>query len=305
MDKISYRPVNLMPVPASDNRIVAEDGDSFIQDEALGSTVKRKKSNPSMYYGHIDFPVKNRGDWKRYAERFDASSPERLPQNLDQTLKQLNDSGDLVMFHLYPYMFRLGFYAMGMERFMAAFYDMPDLIHEMFDFWRDFTLGALKPFLGRVRIDLAACTEDYAYKTGPHLSPRIYREFFIPYQNAVFNELKKHGVTFTGVWTAGNADIYIPILMENGVNCLLILEQQAGMDPIKLRQKYGKNLTLIGGIAKEALIAGPDALDYETNRLAPLMAEGGYIPAIDDMVPPEVPFKHFVHYVESIQNIKL
>ena len=85
----------------------------------------------------------------------------------------------------------------------------------------------------------------------------------------------------------------------------MILEQQAGMDPIKLRAKYGKDLLLIGGIAKEALIGGPKLMDAEIERLMPLIIQGGFIPAIDDMIPPEVPFEYYVHYVKSIQAINL
>ena len=327
MDKITHLPVSFLPIPGYDDGILAENEESFVQIDFMGATVKRLKSNPSMYYGYIDYPVKSRDDWKRYKERFNASSSGRLPEYLTATprnlfehspllvdsrsivdkadLIKLNQSGDLLMLHFFPFFFRLGFYSMGMERFMMAFYDMPDLIHEMFDFWIKFTIETIKPLMGHVRIDIAAFTEDFAYKTGPHLSPEIYKEFFIPYQNILVSELKKYDINVIGVWTAGNADAYLPILLENGVNCFLILEQQAGMDPIKLREKYGKELLLIGGIAKEALISGPIALDKEIDRLMPLIRQGGYIPAIDDMIPPEVPFSHYVHYVKRLKEIKI
>ena len=111
-----------------------------------------------MYYGHIDFPIKNGDDWKKYAQRFNPSSPGRLPDNLEEEITKLNESGDLIMLHFFPFLFRLGFYSMGMERFMTAFYEMPDLIHEMFDFWCRFTIESIKPVLDRLHIDLAACT---------------------------------------------------------------------------------------------------------------------------------------------------
>jgi len=166
-------------------------------------------------------------------------------------------------------------------------------------------IDTIKPVLPLVQIDISAFTEDLAYKNGPHLSPRIYEEFFLPYQNAVIDTLKNGGTKIISLWTAGNIDVVLPMMMKNGINCILILEQQAGMDPVRLRKTYGRDLVMIGGVAKEALIAGPDMIDREIERLMPVIEAGGYIPAIDDMIPPEVPFGHYVHYVKKMQEIKL
>jgi len=57
----------------------------------------------------------------------------------------------------------------------------------------------------------------------------------------LFKELKKLGSQVIGVWTSGKMDGYIPTWMENNINCLMILEQQAGIDPIKLRQGFVMN----------------------------------------------------------------
>ena len=305
MDKLINLPADFLPHPAYADRIISEDAESFITTDMMGATVRRRKENPTMYYGYIGHPVKNRYDWERYKERFDPSAPERQPYSLQAGFKSFNDSGEISIMNFWPFLFRLGFYAMGMEQFMIAFYEAPDLIHEMFSYWSSFALKTIQPALQFARVDLASFSEDLAYKNGPHLSPAIYREFFIPYQNVITQELKKHGIPYISMWTSGNAEAYIPILMDNGINCLMILEQQAGMDPVRLREKYGKGLRLIGGIAKEALIEGPKALDREIDRLMPLIEQGGYVPAIDDMIPPEVPFSYYTHYVRRIQEIRL
>jgi hypothetical protein len=33
------------------------------------------------------------------------------------------------------------------------------------------------------------------------------------------------------------------------------------------------------------------------------MVEGGYIPAVDDMIPPDVPFDTYRYYVDAIKTI--
>jgi len=53
------------------------------------------------------------------------------------------------------------------------------------------------------------------------------------------------------------------------------------------------------------LIAGPDSIDKNIERLMPIIAEGGFLPALDDMPPPEVPFAHYCHLIDRLLNIKL
>jgi uroporphyrinogen decarboxylase len=303
IDRIRYAPLNLNPIPAFEPTIISETETEVVQIDGLGTTVRRHKSAPGMYYGHIDHPVKNLADWRLYARRFEASVPERIPADLDAVAAELNASESPVGVCFYPFFFRLGFYAMGMERFMTAFYDQPALIHEMFAFWSDLILHVLRPVLAKTKIDVAIFAEDLAYKAGPHLSPRLYEEFWLPYQDVIVEELRRHDVPLIAMWTAGNIVPLLPTLMDHGINATWPLEQAAGMDPVMLRQQFGRELRLAGSIAKEALIEGPAAIDREIERLMPLIRDGGFIPAVDDMPPPEVSFDHFAYYVEALKRM--
>jgi hypothetical protein len=60
-----------------------------------------------------------------------------------------------------------------------------------------------------------------------------------------------------------------------------------------------------GNIAKEAVLQGPRAIDREIERLTPLIREGGFLPALDDMPPAECPFAHYRHLIERLQAIRL
>jgi len=53
---------------------------------------------------------------------------------------------------------------------------------------------------------------------------------------------------------------------------------------------------MMGGIDKTALAAGPDAIDAELARIAPVIGTGGYVPACDHYVPPDVSWESFCHY---------
>jgi len=304
MDRRRHVPVNFAPLPPFEIRRIAEDEEYIIETDWIGTTVRRRKDAPSMYYGHIDFPVKSLADWRRHTERF-RPDPSRVPHPFTETAAVLDASPTPVGLIFYPFFFRLGFFALGMERFLLAVHDEPALLHEMFAYWSEFTLATLRPLLGRVRIDFAAYMEDLAYKGGPHFSPAIYREFWLPYQNPITEALRDAGVPIIGVWSSGNLNALIPTLLEHGINAVMPVEQIADMDPLALRRRYGRELRLLGGFPKEALLAGPAAIDTELARLRPLIAEGGYLPALDDVVPPEVPWDIYRHFIARLRAIRL
>jgi len=306
MSRLVHVPLNFHPLPGFAVDVVAEDETYFVQRSPMGALVRHRKDNPTLFYGHIDHPVKTRADWEEYRTRFDADTPGRRPADwLAGALPSLEASEDPVGVCLFPFFFRLGFYAMGMERFLSAFYEEPALMHDVFAYWSDFVLRLLDPVLGVVRLDFALFAEDLAGKNGPLVSPRIYEEFWLPYQDPVVRLLQEHAVPVICQWTAGQLGALLPIMLDHGFNCTWPLEVTAGMDAPALRRRFGRNLLLGGNSAKEAVIAGPDAIDAEIERLKPLIREGGFLPALDDMASPDMPFSHYRHLVERLQAIHL
>ena len=300
-------PVSLSPKPMFEHQVFYEDDECIIEsDTTYGAKVKKMKSAPSMYYGYLEHQVKNIDDWKRIKFRYEGNLDIRIPTNIDDIAARLNDSRNPVKLEIFPHFFRLGFYLMGMERFMLAFYDQPELIHEMFSFWNDFTLRMIKPYLSRVNIDIFVLMEDLAYNNAPHMPPAVYKEFWLPYQDTLIAEVKRHQIRNICLWTAGDIDVMIPMLMDHGINCLWPVERcSPNMDPFVLREKYGKELKMNGGIPWRCLTKGPEAIDEEIDKLMPLIEDGGLIPALDDMVSPEVSLENYIYYVNKLKSIKL
>ncbi len=303
--KLIKVPVHLSPKPRFKQQVFYEDDECIIEsDTTYGAKVKKMKSAPSMYYGYIEHQVKSLDDWKRIKFRYEGDLENRVPNNINEIAANLNASENPVKLEIFPYFFRLGFYLMGMERFMLSFYDNSKLIHEMFSFWNDFTLRMISPYLNKVDIDIFVLMEDLAYNNAPHLSPEIYREFWLPYQDELVNEVKKHQVKNICLWTAGDIDVMIPMLMDHGINCIWPVERcSLNMDPMVIRKKYGKKLRMSGGISKNCLPLGPDAIDREIEKLMPLIKQGGFIPALDDMVSPEVSLENYKYFINRLSSV--
>ncbi len=306
MSRLVQVPLPWGPIPAFEQRVVAEDDNYIDSVSTMGATVRRRRDNPSMFYGHLDHPVATRDDWEQYKQRFQADSAGRLPGDWNTVVApRLNASKDPVGICFFPFFCRLGFYAMGMERFLTAFIDDPELMHDMFAHWSRFAIDMIRPVLDTVTIEFAMFAEDLAGKNGPLISPEIYGEFWYPYQDPIVDLLRDRGVPVICQWSAGQFECLLPGMLEHGLNCTWPLEVMAGKDAPTLRERFGRRLLLGGNVPKEAVIAGPESIDFHIERLTPLIRQGGFLPALDDMASPDMPFHHYRYLIERLQSITL
>lgn len=79
--------------------------------------------------------------------------------------------------------------------------------------------------------------------------------------------------------------------------------EAAHTDAVKLREEYGEDILLIGGVNKIQLARGKKAIAQELRRLHPLIENGGYIPTIDHRVPPNISFENYLYYIEKKKEI--
>ena len=74
------------------------------------------------------------------------------------------------------------------------------------------------------------------------------------------------------------------------------------MDVVKVRQTYGHNLVIMGGIDKRVIAKGGTALRSEVDRVMPLVEDGGYIPELDHSVPPDISWSVFCEYMDYLKH---
>jgi uroporphyrinogen decarboxylase len=56
-------------------------------------------------------------------------------------------------------------------------------------------------------------------------------------------------------------------------------------------------------VDKRALAAGGAVMRAELDRLAPLIADGGYLPTCDHGVPPDISWQNFVDYSRQLAQL--
>jgi hypothetical protein len=76
------------------------------------------------------------------------------------------------------------------------------------------------------------------------------------------------------------------------------------MDYRSIRQDFGRDLRLIGGIDLDALRKDKKTIRREIElKVPPLIKDGGYVPLADGRVREDVPFENYVYYRELLQKI--
>ena len=277
---------------------------SVIMRDTSGVVAERymNEADDSSIPHYLRFPVETPDDWKAMKERFRADDPVRvIPQ---QDIENVRAAMGTKMVGL----FCTGFYGqlrnwMGMENLSCAFFEYPDMIHDMVNLWANLIVHQMDQLPPDILVDHFGWWEDMASKNGPLVGPDMFRTFLQPGYHKVMQAAKKRGCVIGMVDCDGNPHDIVANWIEEGVNIMFPLEVAAGVDPYAWRREFGRELRIKGGIAKEPLVRGGSAIDRELERIKPLLDQGGFIPHLDHLVPPDISFKNYCEYLEKKRRL--
>jgi len=190
---------------------------------------------------------------------------------------------------------------MGVEGLCCAFYDQPKLVQRMMAERADAIIAVTAEVLKHTEFDVFWFWEDMAYNHGPLVGPDMFRKFALPHYRRVCDWLRSQGIQHIGLDSDGDITSLIPIWLDGGVNMLWPFEVQSGMDIVEVRQTYGHDLVIMGGIDKRAIAQGGTVLRREVDRVMPLIEDGGYIPELDHSVPPDISWPVFCEYMDYLK----
>ncbi len=313
LDPREYIDVQLEMVPPYEEKVLSREGETEIIQRANGVISKALVTGEAegmrmSMDEYINFPVEEPEDFAKLKQRFRADSACRFPAYWEQTLLPgwRQRQHPLILGRNCQVQ---GFYWrarewMGTENLSYGWYDEPEMMHDMMEFIMEFTMETTRPILeSGVNPDYVFINEDLSMKTGPLLSPQTYAEFIKPRLTKLVEFFKSHGVHWVVIDTDGNPELVLPHFLEAGVDGIWPMERASDMDPIALRQKFGRDLRLWGGVDKRELAKDPAAIDAHLESLRPLVEEGGFIPTVDHLVPPDVSLANFQHYMKRKQQL--
>jgi uroporphyrinogen decarboxylase len=285
-------------------RVVLESAPEYkIVRNSVGVTMKmiRDLKPPAMPM-FVDFPVHDRAEFYDHLRRLDGDTPERVPADWKALAEGYARRDAPLGIHVG------GFFGwmrdwMGLEGLSLALHDDPGMVREGMDHIADFVIKVIRRVLPDVKPDYAWFWEDMAFKTASLMDPKLVKSLMASNYRKIVDVLQSYGIDIIMLDSDGNIEELIPIWLDCGINCLFPMEVAAGMDVVSLRKRYGRELRMVGGVDKREVAKGREAIDREIARIAPVVADGGYIPSIDHAIPPDISYPDFTYYRRQVERI--
>jgi len=163
--------------------------------------------------------------------------------------------------------------------------DRKNLLREL-DQRVDRALESCAPLM-KIGLDGFALCADYCYNSGPWLSPAMFAEFVTPFLQRLIEGMRSMSA-YVIKHTDGNIMPVIDQLVECRPHALHSLDPQAQVDIREVKEKYGRQVCLIGNVMCSLLQTGTRDEIIENARycLEHGMPGGGYIFSTSN-----VPFK--------------
>lgn len=281
--------------------ILEETAEHILFRDVLGRTTRLMKGVATLPQP-LTYPVRNMDDWLKLKPHYQFAE-ERLSADWEATARRCLSTGTVICVSI-PGGFDEPRELMGDAALCLAYYDQPELVHDILDTITKTVFQVLERVSRRVPIDLLNVNDDMAGKSGPLAGPAQVREFIYPYYRKVWDLLAERGTRLFEQNSDGDLRPVIPALLDCGINLMLPLEPAAGMDIVQLRHQYGNRLAFCGGIDKHVLRRTQAEIAAELEyKVPPMLESGGCMLALDHLVPNGVPLENYLFYLRKMWEL--
>ena len=284
-------------------RRTVEETDEFVTTiTEWGTTLKNWKMEASTPQ-FLDFTIVDRESWAEAKARM-VPSDDRIPwKMLNENYKRWRDEGYWLQGLLWAGFDVTHSWIVGTERLLFALVEDPEWVADMFNHELTVSLALLdRMWEAGYEIDSVFWFDDMGYKQNQFFSLKMYRQLLKPVHQRAIDWAHAKGIK-AHLHSCGDIRPFVPELVDMGLDGLNPLEVKAGMDPIQLKQTFGDDLLLHGGI-NAVLWTDVDAISEEMRRVVPVVKEnGGYIFSSDHSVPSSVSLENFRHIVNLAKEL--
>jgi len=150
---------------------------------------------------------------------------------------------------------------------------------------------------------------DFGTQQGPFISPKAYRDLFMPFHRAVSDWVHEHTTWKTFIHSCGSLQALLPDFIEAGFDILNPVQcSAAGMDPKELKDRYGDRLTFWGGgiDTQHTLPFGtPQEIDRQVReRMEVFGPGGGFVFAAVHNIQAGVPTENLLALFRAIDRYR-
>ena len=282
-------------VPGMADRL--KPGDTFVDEWG----VKRKATGEmSAYPLEDDLVIREESDLKRLNPP-DPDSENRF-EILRQYIKRFR--GDKIVSYAIIDMFEISKCLMGMEEFLIAFKQRPNLIKALFEMTTDWVIQVAQKAID-IGADMIIDNSDVAYKMSSWVEPRLMRELFVPCLKRVADAVKKRRA-YIFYHSHGNIWELLDALVGTGIDVLHPMAYEDGMDIGIVKRIFGEKVVVAGNISTDFLSRGSrdEVIRLVKETISRTSAGGGYILMASSSIYSGVNPENYRTMVETAQSHK-
>ena len=162
----------------------------------------------------------------------------------------------------------------GMENILMDMLTEPQVVHDLvriqIEYYRVVQRKAIE-----IGMDIVQLADDYAFQSGPLMSPDCFEEFLAPGFREVVADIKAHGA-YCIKHTDGNIHKILPAIVNSGIDGIGPLEPEASMVLADIKKMY-PHLTIIRNISVDLLgVKTKSNIEKNVKSLIDTTAAGGH-----------------------------
>jgi len=297
--------------PHVDNVKIIEKNEHYVVYEGgFGSVLKLDFKQPVPLFlkyaaGNVkelkDFIFDDPSDSKRYNLPFAIPDCYNMQEPFNKQIENYKD--DFCIFGNICEARETVWRVMGIENELMALMDSPNEIRCFAEAAADFNIELGRNQLENENVNGIIIYGDVAYKNGLLMSPWLWKEIYYPPLKRIVRTLKKYGKPLV-YHTDGNYLGIIEDLIDIGIDATHPNEAKAGIDVVKLREKYGKKIAYFCNIdVANALAESKEQIKNELCYKLKAASGGGFLPGGDDISSDVLP-ENYDYYIELLKELR-
>jgi uroporphyrinogen decarboxylase len=244
----------------------------------------------------IDGPIKSLEDARHYIPP-DPNAAHRLG-NLPQYVQRFKSEKAVIWCQRAEFMWAADL--RRLDNLLVDFIENPLLAHQVLEIVNDFAVALARRAV-RAGADVVMLGDDYAYNSGPMMSPAMFKHFIQPRLARVVDAIHDEGA-FCVKHSDGNLWPILDMIVETGVDAINPMEPAAGMDIAEVKRRYGERVCLIGNIDCGELLSNgtkDDVARTVWQAIQQAAPGGGYIMSSSNTIHSSVKPENYLAMIEA------